>query len=99
MDLVTILISGMIGFVLGEVIYWWGIRPLIDRQSRVHVFRPNKKKIMVFIHKDGVVVTEYRKKRSFVNMNGRTFMTCDCDIIVYADDEIKPIYAIQSSSE
>ena len=98
MDLVTILISGMIGFVLGEVVYWCVIRPLIDKQ-RVHVFRPNKKKIMVFIHKDGVVVTEYRKKRSFVNMDGRTFMTCGYDIIVYADDEIKPIYAAQSSSE
>lgn len=93
------LISMMIGFVLGEIIYWCVIGPLFDKKSRAHVFRPNKKKIMVFIHKDGVVVTEYRKKRSFVDMDGRTFMTCDCDIIVYADDEIKPIYAIQSSSE
>lgn len=98
MDLTTILISGTIGFVLGEVIYWCVISPLIGKQ-RVHVFRPNKKKIMVFIHKDGVVVTEYRKKRSFINVDGRTFMTYDCDILVYTDDEIEPIYAAQSSSE
>lgn len=97
MDLVTILISGMIGFVLGEIIYWCVIGPLIDKQSRVHVFRPNKKRIMVFIHKNGVVVTEYRKKGSFVSMYGRMFKTCDCDILVYADDEVKPIYPIQSS--
>ena len=97
MDLVTILISGMIGFVLGEIIYWCVIGPLIDRQSRVHVFRTNKKRIMVFIHKDGVAVTEYRKKGSFVCMEGRMFKTYDCDILVYTDDEVKPIYPVQSS--
>ena len=52
---------------------------------------------MVFIHKDGVVVTEYRKKGSFVSMDDRMFKICDYDIIVYADDEMKPIYPVQSS--
>ena len=99
MDPVTILISGMIGFVLGEVIYWCVIGPLIDRQSRVHVFRPNKRRIMVFIHKNGVVVTEYRKKGSFVSMDGRMFKACGSDILVYADDEMRPIYPIQPPSE
>ena len=54
---------------------------------------------MVFIHKDGVVVTEYRKNGSFVSMYGRVFKTCGSDILVYVDDEMKPIYPIQPPSE
>ena len=87
----SIIIGIIIGFILGESIYWLIIRPVLNRSWGLKVMKSNGKKMVVAVFKDRVMIRRFKVRHPFVTMNGRMYKLRDEDSIeVYMDDSLKP---------
>lgn len=94
MDVATMVMSMILGFAIGEVVYWLIIRRLIDRlMYRPFTFKTQKnEKLVVMVFKDRVMVRKIKKKDLYITNNGRTWKIDENkNVMVYIEDSLKPV--------
>lgn len=94
MDIATTVMSMILGFVLGEVVYWLIIRCLIDRlMHRPFTFKTQKnEKLVVMVFEDRVLVRKIKKKDQYITYKDDIgTIGKNRNVMVYIEDSLKHI--------
>lgn len=92
MDIATMIVSMILGFVIGEVVYWLIIRRLIDwLMQQPFTFKTRKnQKLVVAVFEDRVMINRIKiKSITYSDINGTKFYGEDTKVLVYIDDKLK----------
>lgn len=94
MDIATTVMSMILGFAIGEVVYWLIIRRLIDwSEYRPFTFKTQKnKKLVVMVFKDRVIVRKIKNKDQYITNNDSTRKIDENrNVMVYIEDSLKTV--------
>lgn len=93
MDIATTVMSMILGFVIGEVVYWLIIRRLIDRlMYRPFTFKTQKnERLVVMVFEDRVMVRKIKQKDYFTYDDNIKKIDGNRKVMVYIDDNLKSV--------
>ena len=94
MDIATTVMSMILGFAIGEVVYWLIIRRLIDRlMHRPFTFKTQKnEKLVVMVFEDRVMVRKIKNKDQYITNNDSTRKIDENrNVMVYIEDSLKTV--------
>lgn len=92
MTFATTVMSMILGFVIGKVVYWLIIRRLIDwLMQRPFTFKTRKnQKLVVAVFEDRVMINRIKAKTiTYTDINSTKFYGEDTKVLVYIDDNLK----------